>query len=178
MGQAGSGSGAKAFRSAVDAFVAARKTIVFGNASPEWREARDVYGYRLKLPVEIAGEQHPGQFLVIDAYPDRKPHEFFVMLLFADHTVCRLDFEPTAVHPNPMNSPVPSVVHGPHWHSWSLNRDHVKIVSGKHFDLPVAAPISGPRNFDDALRFYCQENNIELGAHPIEFPYPGQLFPP
>lgn len=178
MGQSGTDSGAKAFKLAVDAFVSARKTPVFGNTPLVWQVARDVYGYRLKLPVEIGGEQHPGQFLLIDAFPDRKPHEFMIMLLFADHAVCRLDFEPTAVHGNPMSAPVQTIVRGPHWHSWELNRDRVKIISGKHFDLPVAISVTGPRNFDDALRFYCQERNIELGAHPIQFPYPGQLFPP
>lgn len=176
MGESGTNTGRVALLQAVDAYVAAHKTLVFGNAPLVWQDARDTYARRLKLPIEIGGEQYPGQYLLIDAFPDKKPQEFIVMLLFNDHTICRLDFEPTAVHGNPMNAPVPSVVQGPHWHSWALNRPHVKIVSGKHFDLPVAISITGPRNFDDALRFYCQGNNIELGAHPIEFPHPGQLF--
>lgn len=170
------GSGRVAFVQAVDAYVATRKTLVFGNAPLVWQAARDTYARRLKLPIEIGGEQHSGQYLLIDAFPDRKPQEFIIMLLFNDHTICRLDFEPTSVHSNPLNAPVPGLVRGPHWHSWHLNKTQVKIVSGKYFALPVATPISGPRNFDDALRFYCQQNNIELGAHPIEFPHPEQLF--
>ena len=177
MGQSGPTGGSK-FHKAVDAFVAAPKTLVFGNAPLVWQTARDAYGYRLKLPIEIAGEQHPGQYLVIDAYPDRRPAEFIFCLLYADHTICRLDFESTAVHANPMDAPVPTIIRGPHWHSWELNRDRVKVVSGKHFALPVADTLIGPRNFEDALRHFCQQRNIALGAHPIEFPYPGQLIPP
>ncbi len=178
MGQSGPTGGGSSFHKAVDAYVAARKTLVFGNAPLAWQAARDTYGYRLKLPVEIDGEQHPGQYLVIDAYPDRKPHEFVFCLLYDDHTICRLDFEPSGVHLNPMNCSSPGIVKGPHWHSWELNRGHAKVVSGRHFDLPVAETLTGPRNFEDALRHFCQQRNIALGAHPIEFPYPGQLIPP
>ena len=178
MGQSGTSAGRAALLGAVDLYVSAHKTLVFGNAPLVWREARDDYAYRLKLPIEIGGEQCPGQFLLIDAFPDRRPCEFTIMLLFADHTVCRLDYEPSGVHTNPMNAAAPSIVRGPHWHAWELNRPHVKIVSGKHFALPVAVEVAGPRNFDDALRFYCQQRRIDLGAHPIEFPYPGQLIPP
>lgn len=164
------------FVQAVDAFVASPKTLVLGNAAPEWERARDTYGVRLKLALEISGEQHPGQHFLIDAYPDRRPSEFVLTLLFGDHAVCRVDYEPTATHTN-TNSPcvLPYVVKGPHWHSWELNRLSVKVASGRHFPLHFADALIRPRNFGDMLRFYCHQRNIALGAHPIEFPHPEML---
>lgn len=162
------------FVKAVDAFVAAPKTLVLGNTAPQWQPARDVYATRLKLPLEIEGEQR-GQHLLIDAFPDHRPRVFCIGLLFAEHMVCRLDFDPPRVHSNGWHTALPSVVHGPHWHSWELNRPTVKNV-GKFLELPYASEFTEAREFDAVLRWYCTERNIlEIGAHGIEFPPPEKL---
>lgn len=161
------------FVQAADAFVAADKTPLFGNA-PGWQPARDDYAVRLKIPLERDGEHHSGEYLTMDAYPDRHPNEFKIGLMFGDRIIDRLDYTPKSVHPNPLVAPVPYVVMGPHWHSWELNRVYIK--GGGFQKLVVADHFHGAKQFDAALRWYCKARNITLGAHPIEFPHPEQLF--
>lgn len=161
------------FVKAVDAFVAAAKTLVVGNVPPKWQRARDDDGLRLQLPLEIDGEQF-GQQLTIDAFPDRKPKMFCLGLLFAEHMIDRLDFDPSATHGNGWHSSLPAVVAGPHWHSWELNKDTVKAV-GRFLPLPYADTFVGAKEFDAVLRWYCHTRNISIGAHGIDFPAPERL---
>ena len=170
------------FVQAVDAFMAANKVLVLGNSAPQWQQARDNAAKRLKMPLEVNDEQH-GQFLLIDSFPNHQSLRFHLAIIFdnpaapADHgqVVCRLDFHHEAIHSNGFGQSVPELVRGPHWHSWELNRHTIKRID-RHFDLHLAEEFTQARQFDAALRWYCKERNIQLGAHQIELPLPGDLF--
>lgn len=161
------------FVKAADAVVAADKTLVFGNVGPKWERSRDEYATRLKLPIEIDGEQF-GHHLLIDAFPEHNPRKFCIGLLFADHMIDRLDFDPLATHSNGWHSALQNVIKGPHWHSWELNRPTVKTV-GRFLELPFADEFKDAREFDATLRWYCTKRRVALGAHGAEFPAPGRL---
>ncbi|WP_143703979.1 MULTISPECIES: hypothetical protein [Luteimonas] len=162
------GSPGNAFIAAVDEFMAAPKELR-GKFNPRWQAARDSYGLRLKLPIEIDGEL-PGQTLAIDAYPGRDLLLFNISLIVENRCVCRLDYDLEAIHDNRWASHVPGAVMGPHWHSWEVNRENFRKLSSYPVRLHHAIPYDEARAFDASLRWYCQERNIDLGAHSIIFP--------
>lgn len=162
------------FIRSVDTFIASLKVPMFGVGPTLWQPARDAYGLRVKVPLEVGGEIRPGQHLIIDAYPDRRPHEYTIGITFADLMVARLDFEPTAVHRNPPGAPVPGFVEGAHLHSWELNRSHVRLQNF-HSRPPVAESFTDARQFDAVLRWFGSHYRINLGAHPVAFPPPELL---
>lgn len=158
------------FVRAVGAFMDKPKFLV-SNTAPTWSNGREPDALRLKLPIEIDGEQS-GQSLVIFAYPEHKTLKFTVGIQFGDHVVCRFDHELEAVHGNngknrPMD--LPRTVYGPHWHDWELNKCSFSSTS-EYFKMPYAQPLSVSRSFDAGLRWYCNERKMKLGFHEIEFP--------
>jgi hypothetical protein len=164
------------FVEAVDRVIRVPKLLV-GAESPSWQAGRGQDEQRLKLPLEIAGEQR-GQFLLIMAFPDHEPSpRFNIAIECCDKVVCRLDFELDSVHgnnlrPRPQN--VPALVHGPHWHSWELNRGEVRSLL--YYDsMPYAQPFTEAQKFDAVLRWYCGKRNISLERHGIRFPMRSRL---
>ncbi|HET7329402.1 hypothetical protein, partial [Dyella sp.] len=113
------------FVRAVDTFMAAQKFLVLGGVAPTWQSARDVDAQRLKLPLEVNGEQS-GQYLLLDAFPEHHTLKFCIGIIFLDHVVDRLDYDLEASHANDFSAPLPNLVHGPHWHAWGLNKSSVK----------------------------------------------------
>jgi hypothetical protein len=165
------------FVGAVDAFMAAPKELVIGSAGLSWHRARDEGAKRLKLPLEVGGEQL-GQYLLIDAFPEYHSLKFCLGIVFMEHVVCRLDFDPDATHGNAVDdwSPLPKLIRGPHWHSWELNRDTFKQSgTSNYLKLPLASAYEKAKRFDAALRWYCAERHIPLGDHGIELPPPDRL---
>lgn len=161
------------FVRAVDLFMEAPKSL-YGIDIPQWRPGRQDAGeYKLKLPIEVDG-QFSGQFLTILAYPneDQQP-AFKIFTEYESHCVCRMDYVLDHTHGNNWvemrEQGLPLEIDGPHWHKWEINRRAVN-ASEFPFKLPNAQPISPYRTFDDALRWYCGERNIQLGAHGIYLP--------
>jgi hypothetical protein len=166
--------GVSDFVAAVDSFMAAAdKSLVLGPQVPEWRRVRDEDFVRIKLPLEVAGEQL-GQHLLIDAYTEHPTLKFCIGIMFPEGVVCRLDYELEAVHGNGFAYGLPLEVQGPHWHSWELNRLSFKD-NGHFLKLPYATTFHDARQFDATLRWYCAQRHIALGAHGIEFPPRGRL---
>lgn len=162
------GAAGEAFIAAVDALMGAPKTLQ-GVMNPRWQESRDAYAIRLKLPIQV-GDEMTGQFLMIDAFPDRQHLQFTIALLVEGRAVCRLDYDPEVIHDNGWADGLPGMVKGPHWHSWEVNRDAFRKLSSHPVRLQRAIPFTQARAFDACLRWYCQERNIALGAHAIDFP--------
>lgn len=157
-----------AFVEAVDAFMPLPKRLV-GADAPTWQSGRSADELRLKLPIQIGGELR-GQHLVIKAFPNYHNLMFQMGISFDEKVVCRIDFELDGSHGNNLNPGVlPSLIKGPHWHSWELNRDLVWSVL-HHDKLQRATPFTETHKFDATLRWYCAKRNIALGHHGIEFP--------
>ncbi len=155
------------FVEAVDTIIAAPKILV-GADAPAWQRGRDDDERRIKLPLEIDGEQG-GAFLIVSAFPERPIPGFSIGIMCFDKVICRLDFEPDVAHGNPPDEGLTPLVHGPHWHSWELNRLHVGPTR-RFAKLRRAEPFTEAQKFDAALRWYCHRRNIEIGAHGIELP--------
>lgn len=152
---------------AVDAFMAADKLIVSGSDPPEWQLARDEGAMRVKLPLEIEGEQEG--FLVADAFPDHHKLKFMVGLSLTGPLVDRLDFDLDDAHSNGWAPRLPALVKGPHWHRWQLNRETFQFIN-KKLKLPHAEVFKDARTFDAVFRHFCAENRIQLGALNLDFP--------
>lgn len=71
-----------------------------------------LYAVQLKLPIEVGGEL-PGSHISIDVYPDHRPHEFMIGILFDEGCVCRLDNDPWATHSNKWDPDLPPFVKWP-----------------------------------------------------------------
>lgn len=156
------------FVEAVDAFLPLHKALV-GAESPKWQYGRDFAEKRLKLPIEVGGEQR-GQHLIVMAYPENHVPMFRICLEFLQKIVCRLDYEPDGSHANRlMPDGQNGLIHGPHWHAWELNRGCISSVL-KYDKLPNAQPFTQAQKFDACLRWYCAERGIDLGHHGIVFP--------
>lgn len=156
------------FIKAVDAFMASPKSLI-GVTDPQWAlSGRDAYRKCLKLPIEV-NDEISGQKLLIQADPTKDDLVFSVGIIFLERCVCRIDFDNRDRHFNHFHVALPHVVAGPHWHSWELNRGDFKKLG--HFKkLRYASGFTAAKQFDATLRWYCQERNIQLGAHGIEFP--------
>ncbi|MBS0566093.1 MAG: hypothetical protein JSS59_01605 [Proteobacteria bacterium] len=160
------------FVAAVDAFMLAQKTLAGVDAPLTWQRARDDDARRVKIPIQVDGEQHD-QYLLIDAFPEHESLKFCVAIMFSEYVVCRLDFDLEVVHGNNHSHELPLLVVGPHWHSWELNRTTIEL--GHRFHLPNALEFHEARQFDATLRWYCAQRHIALGAHKIELPHAERL---
>lgn len=164
------------FLAEVDAFMAAPK-ILLGADRPSWQPGRQHNELVIKLPLEVAGEQEAGNFLYVASEPNSPSLTFRIGILFRDRMMCRLDFE-EGIHPNTWGCPIevlPPFVEGPHWHAWEINRHLVKSLV-LYEKLRNARPFATIKRFDAALRWYCGERKIQLGAHGIELPTRTRLF--
>ncbi|MGB9428502.1 MAG: hypothetical protein WCC11_01265, partial [Gammaproteobacteria bacterium] len=162
------------FLAAADQFMGERKRIVGATTPQAWREGRIIGDNEriLKLPIEVGGEQHPEQTLVIAACPDADNLKFLISLVFR-WSIFRLDYEIGRRHVNvnrPQYSNIPYTVIGPHYHPWAENKPSITSIS-EPFKLPWALPLDVHiRQFDGALRWFCQQTNIEIGNHQIMLP--------
>ncbi|MFO1503563.1 MAG: hypothetical protein U1F39_07075 [Steroidobacteraceae bacterium] len=153
------------FALAVDSCMESPKTLA-GSDGPSWQQGRDPDELRMKLPLQIAGEQS-GAFLMIVAYPEYHSLKFRIGIEFHGKVVDRLDYELDVAHAN--KAGFGDLVKGPHWHTWEDNRHLVGSIY-KHDKLPIAISFTDAQRFDAALRSYCKKRNIEIGHHGIEFP--------
>jgi hypothetical protein len=166
------------FIAAVDAFMATPGKRLIGVESPTWQIGRNAEQHKLLLPIEVEGE-HRGQSLMLLAYPTHAQYRYSIGVQFSDGLIpCRLDYDPAAVHPNTLDDPMeklPSIVRGPHWHSWEVNRRHIGSLTHP-LKLPSAEQL-GPliRTFDAVLRVYCSRRLIALAQHGIELPPKGLI---
>lgn len=159
------------FQQAADKLIADQKLLV-GVDDPEWQPGRDPGSQRLKLPLQVNGEQIGAQ-LEIKAFPARNQPWFCVGVLFGEMCIDRLDVQQTD-HANPAGFGLRRLVNGPHWHSWELNRH--QFSNAKNFKtLHLASEFTETRQFDAALRWYCKQRNIVLGLHGIAMPHPVDL---
>ena len=158
----------------VDKYLATPKRIVGATSSPLWQEGREIGGdsLEIKLPIEVNGEQHETQKFIVSAFPNADELIFSIGITF-QWSVCRLDYDLDRPHSNagyPISPGIPVIVMGNHYHPWSENRGLIKDIS-RPFELHVAVPLDVHiRQFDAALRWFCQQNNIELTDHQIELP--------
>lgn len=161
---------------AVDVFMASAKRIVRPDAQEDWRPGHDKDELIQKWPIEIAGEQLQDANLAIIGNPRRGSLFFRILILFPG-AICRLDHT-DETHGNPLGTAsAPTLVRGPHYHSWPLNRKYLKDFS-RPMDLPVAISYPGSgQSFDNVLRWFCDDTNIEPlpTNHRIELPILRQL---
>lgn len=157
----------------IDAFMQSEKLLVGADQQQNWQDGREHGEKKLKLPLELGGEQS-GQSLIVMAYPRHEPLMFRILIAF-EPAVCRLDFSQHEKHGNPLDCAVdgiPGMVIGAHCHPWSLNKRFFTGVTQAvklHCAIPFAPQI---KKFDSALRWFCDENNVRLpnGKHVIELP--------
>jgi hypothetical protein len=156
----------------VTQFLAVRKDLAGIEAPMQWAPGRQSGEHCIKLPIEVGGIQR-GQVLMVVFVPGRQT--FAINIVWAASVcVTRLDFDPHGGHTNGFASDMdglPSVVGGKHFHRWLHNVRFVDATASlqelKHAeDLPTSI-----RNFNDALRYFCDETAIDLpNGHYIELP--------
>ena len=152
------------FIAEVDALLIARKTLGGIGVPGRWQPGWDGVWQRLKLPLEVDGVSLGHQALDIEFDPTSS-HLVFTINLLCHVCVCRMDFDYTDTHPNTLRNPVDGVlpiIIGSHFHRWSYNRRFaessdrlISLNNAEH--LPIAI-----KSFDSALRWFCDETNIEL----------------
>ena len=152
----------------VDGILAANKTLA---GIPSWEPSpRNDADRRLVWPLRI--NDTPCGTLEAVAFPfyGNSKEQWKIMVITADHCVSRLDFNPEAVHTNPLNLPSElqgKIIWGPHYHAWADNR-HLCTASSLPVKISVARLIpSNIRTFQNSLRWFCGENNIELPTGPL-----------
>lgn len=159
------------FTLAVTALIGAHKALAGIDTPPQWISARDGVGVETKFLVEVDGTQY-GDKVTIVAVPAQGT--FHLNLISRGVCVSRLDFDPMQPHTNTIFAHLdglPGIVGGRHFHRWSANTRFVKGDGALERlfhaeDLPASV-----QKFDQALRWFCNENNIGLPhGHLIEFP--------
>lgn len=165
---------------AIDAFMGLDKIPSGVDVPPIWQLGRELGSdeYTIKIPLEVNAEIGD-QKLIITAYPNHDSLKFAILISF-EPAICRLDFDYSDIHPNTYKKSgddLESVVKGPHYHSWEMNRRFF-TASSKPIELHNAEKL--PLNihkFDAALRWFCDLNKIILPhTHRIELPSKTNLF--
>ena len=159
---------------AIDAFMQCKKFLIGSDSPPSWQMGRELGNgeVTLKLPLGVNGEIGD-QKLIINASPNALNLKFNILITF-EPAICRLDFDDRETHMNSHaigGDSIESVVHGPHYHSWGLNKRFF-THSSKPIELHNATPLEANiRGFDSALRWFCDTNKIILKHdHRILFP--------
>lgn len=141
---------------AIDEFVNCKKFLIGADFPPSWKNNRE-YGsgeLEIKLPLEINWEIGPQKQLIITANP-HSPTQIFSILITFEIAICRLDYDEQVIHPNSHaigNYDIDSIVYGPHYHPWELNKIFF-TNSSKSIQLHNAVPLDiNIRSFDSALR--------------------------
>jgi hypothetical protein len=144
----------------IDDLLAARKAL---GGLPTWRNMNHHGQHRLVVPILFKGES-TGLELEVCAYPNREPLRFTIILR-QPKCIWRVEYDPTASHPNPFNAPkdiAGLLIVGPHYHNWSDNRRF--ITSGtlpKSLKNARLLPLE-LKTFEAAFDWFCRETNIEV----------------
>lgn len=161
------------FVAEVDAFLLARKTLAGIEVPGHWQPGRDNVWQRLRLPVEVDGTQEGHRALDIEFDPTSQNMVFTINLL-CHACISRLDFDSTGGHTNNFlieADNVSMIVSGSHFHRWAYNR---RFADGSKRLITLNNAEAIPQtihSFDSALRWFCDETNIELPhGHWIELP--------
>jgi hypothetical protein len=162
----------------LDAFMAADKRIVGADQPIAYQPGYSRHEQVAKYPLEVAGEQH-GAIFTVTGNPS-KPQPFFRLQILFPACLCRLDFT-DEFHANALREPLDGIeysMHGPHYHSWPINRRFYKTID-RPVELHNAIPLPEcGRSFDAVLRWFCADNKIESlpANHRIELPVRRTLF--
>lgn len=159
------------FIQGVNNFIAAKKAMAGIDLPIQWAPGSRSAEITAKLPIEINGEQS-GQKVILVFVPGR--NGFAINLVFSDLCVQRVDFDSHGIHRNGFSGldfGLPFQVGDRHFHRWALNTRFVDSPNAA-IELRNAEELSSTiRNFDDAIRFFCDECNIDLpNGHYIELP--------
>jgi hypothetical protein len=157
---------------ALDAFVAARKTIAGVVEGYNWGPGYSPGERKAIFPLEVNGELVEGARFEVVGFPESPLLKFRLSLCF-NAAICRLDYT-DETHANTRRvtgDGLLAAVHGPHYHSWSLNRRFFRGASSAP-QLHNAEAFTGPSNFDSILRWFCGQVNIDQppGGHFIALP--------
>lgn len=157
---------------AAEAFMAAPK-ILHGSQQPyTWGPGYSQHEVVAHFPIEVDGELRDGARLTVVGFPQAMNLKFRLCLC-CGAALCRLDYT-DEVHPNTLrgvSDDIPSIVDGPHYHSWPLNRRFFKgaLTAPK---LHNAEEFLLGTSFDSILRWFCTDVNIASlpGGHLIALP--------
>lgn len=159
------------FIAEVDSLLQKPNKVLAGGANVAWQMGRNFDEQIIKIPIETDGIQE-GDELVIVAYPN-EPDTYSILLIHRI-AIARLDVVPTTDgHTNALLLPtedLPSVVMGPHFHRWSINRRLIESAS-KLQRLRMAEPYTGTLKLMSALRWFCGEAKIVV-PHDVQFELP------
>jgi hypothetical protein len=162
---------------ALDSFVRLRKRLLGTDGPVSWVDGHNRFERRTVFPIELDGELLVGARLEVTSV-QRGRGQFRLSLCY-NAAIARLDHT-DETHANTLKKDevsVPSLVTGPHYHSWQLNRRFFRGLS-KAPELGLAEPFASRGNFDSNLRWFCEELNIDQpdGRHVIELPRREGLF--
>jgi hypothetical protein len=152
-------------------FLAAPKSLAGIDVPVQWAPGRQSGELTTKIPIERDGAQE-GEMLVIVYIPSRSG--FAINIVCSQLCVTRLDFDSHGPHVNGfggLNDGMPLEVGERHFHKWESNMRFVEALNAP-LDLKYAEDCAQTlRNFDDVLRHFCDDNNIQLpNGHYIELP--------
>jgi hypothetical protein len=157
---------------ALDAFVAEPKRIIGSEASYTWSPGYSALERQVDFPLEYRGEGDKAARLTLVGFPAATEMKFRISLCY-NAAICRLDYT-DETHPNSrrlFTDNLPSLVTGPHFHSWEINRRFFKGASTVP-RLDLAEPFTVAGGFDSLLRWFCSRTNIEQppSGHYISLP--------
>lgn len=161
----------QSIQSIINSLLAAKKTPM---GTPSWVPSSFGPGeLKLSYPLYIDGNPCHSS-LEINAYPSYgNSKEKWRIKLLVEKCVWRIDYCPDDRHINSLNKP--SDLHetecvGPHYHAW---QDNERFCT--HASLPDKLPNArimpvNCRTFENSLRWFCGETNIELMTPVIDLP--------
>jgi hypothetical protein len=161
----------------VDGFLKEQKRLQAG-VVPIWLPAQR--GYDATWTVEDQFGTARAQ-LRFTCRRSRNPSPTFV-LLFRNRRVWLVEVEdPPRAHRNPTwVAPLhlPSIVSGPHAHTWPDNRTHVAQIH-PDWDLPARRPLVGIATLPQALAAFASDINMTIDSNQTAFDVPPQqeMFP-
>lgn len=155
----------------VGEFLVTNKSLAGIGVPQQWQPSRRPTELCVKIPIE-AHDAQSGQSLVIEFTPASQGLEFSISIV-CGVGICRLDFDETGGHTNTIGhlDGLPPVVNGSHFHRWEHNSRFVESYN-KLPELKTAEEIPATiHTFDAALRWFCDETQIQLPHnHHIELP--------
>lgn len=107
--------------------------------------------------------------IVITAYTTQIQPSFGLVLLYCGMAVWRIDYGLETVHTNgPVEGAAsPSLIAGPHYHSWEDN-EHLWTDGGNSKELKIAAPLpANVRGYDNCFRWFCSRVNVDISGQQV-----------
>ena len=163
----------ESFVDLVGKVLTATKNLAGIGLPQQWHPNRDPNELSIKIPLEIDGLQ-VGHKLIAVFEPASHTLKFSILITVNEVCITRLDFDKTGGHTNSLLAlqyNIPPIVSGNHFHRWALNKRFVTACGNlERLENAEAIPDS-IRTFDAALRWFCDECNIQLPHnHAIELP--------